>query len=84
MFTKVGGICRPQCIIQIDGDTEDVMPLENLRAKWESFGWHVQEIDGHNIDSIIDAVGMAKAIENRPSVIIAHTIPGKNVDFYGV
>ncbi|NCU38030.1 transketolase [Candidatus Saccharibacteria bacterium] len=67
--------------IQIDGPTEDVMPLENLRAKWESFGWHVQEIDGHNIDSIIDAVGMAKAIENRPSCIIAHTIPGKNVEF---
>ena len=67
--------------IQIDGNTEDVMPLENLRAKWESFGWHVQEIDGHNIDSIIDAVGMAKAIENRPSVIITHTIPGKNIDF---
>ena len=67
--------------IQIDGPTEQVMPLENLRAKWESFGWHVQEIDGHNIESIIDAIGMAKAIENRPSVIIAHTIPGKNVDF---
>lgn len=67
--------------IQIDGPTETVMPLENLRAKWESFGWHVQEIDGHNIESIIDAVGMAKAIENRPSCIITHTIPGKNVDF---
>ncbi len=67
--------------IQIDGPTETVMPLENLHAKWEAFGWHVQEIDGHNIDSILDAVGMAKAIENRPSVIIAHTIPGKNVDF---
>ncbi len=67
--------------IQIDGPTEDVMPLENLRAKWESFGWHVQEIDGHNVESIIDAVGMAKAIENRPSCIITHTIPGKNVDF---
>lgn len=67
--------------IQIDGPTEDVMPLENLRAKWEAFGWHVQEIDGHNIDSIIDAVGMAKAIENRPSCIITHTIPGKNVEF---
>lgn len=67
--------------IQIDGPTEEVMPLENLRAKWESFGWHVQEIDGHNIESILDAVGMAKAIENRPSCIIAHTIPGKNVDF---
>lgn len=67
--------------IQIDGPTEEVMPLENLRAKWESFGWHVQEIDGHNMESILDAVNMAKAIENRPSCIIAHTIPGKNVDF---
>ena len=67
--------------IQIDGPTEQVMPLENLHAKWESFGWHVQEIDGHNIESILDAVGMAKAIENRPSVIITHTVPGKNVDF---
>lgn len=67
--------------IQIDGPTEEVMPLENLHAKWEAFGWHVQEIDGHNVESILDAVGMAKAIENRPSVIITHTIPGKNVDF---
>ncbi len=67
--------------IQIDGPTEEVMPLEDLRAKWESFGWHVQEIDGHNIESIFDAIGMAKAIENRPSVIIAHTIAGKNVEF---
>lgn len=67
--------------IQIDGATEDVMPLEDLHAKWESFGWHVQEIDGHNIESIQDAVNMAKAIENRPSVIISHTIPGKNVSF---
>lgn len=67
--------------IQIDGPTETVMPLEDLHAKWESFGWHVQEIDGHNIESIQDAVNMAKAIENRPSVIIAHTIPGKSVDF---
>jgi len=67
--------------IQIDGPTEVVMPLEDLAAKWRSFGWHVQEIDGHNIESIQDAVGMAKAIENRPSVIITHTIPGKHVDF---
>lgn len=67
--------------IQIDGNTEDVMPLEDLRGKWESFGWHVQEIDGHNIESILDAIGMAKAITNRPSVIITHTIPGKGVDF---
>ncbi len=67
--------------IQIDGSTEDVMPLEDLREKWESFGWHVLEIDGHNIESVIDAASMARAITNRPSVIIAHTIPGKGVDF---
>lgn len=67
--------------IQISGGTEEVMPLENLRNKWESFGWHVQEVDGHNVESIIEATGMARAITNRPSVIIAHTIPGKGVDF---
>lgn len=67
--------------IQIDGTTENVMPLEDLRAKWESFGWHVVEIDGHNIQSIIDAVNLAKAITNRPCVIIAYTIAGKGVDF---
>jgi len=67
--------------IQIDGSTEDVMPLEDLKNKWEAFGWHVLEIDGHNIDSIIDAASMGRAITNRPTVIIAHTIPGKGVDF---
>ena len=67
--------------IQIDGNTEDVMPLEDLRAKWQAFGWHVQEVDGHNIESIIDACSMARAIVEKPSVIIAHTIPGKDVDF---
>lgn len=67
--------------IQIDGSTEDVMPLENLRDKWESFGWHVLEVDGHNIDSIIDAASMGRAITNRPTVVITHTIPGKGVDF---
>lgn len=67
--------------IQIDGNTEQIMPLEDLKAKWESFGWHVQEIDGHNIESIIDACSMARAIIEKPSVIIAHTIPGKGVPF---
>ncbi|HWT40686.1 MAG TPA: transketolase [Dongiaceae bacterium] len=67
--------------IQIDGTTEDVMPLEDLKGKWESFGWHVLEIDGHNIESIIDAASQGRAITNRPTVIIAHTIPGKGVDF---
>jgi transketolase len=67
--------------IQINGPTEEVMPLENLREKYEAFGWHVQEIDGHNIESIIDACSMARAVVERPSVIIAHTIPGKGVPF---
>ena len=67
--------------IQIDGTTEDVMPLENLKDKWESFGWHVIEIDGHNMQNIIDSVNLAKAITNRPTVIIAYTIPSKGVDF---
>lgn len=65
--------------IQIDGFTEDIMPLEPLRAKWEAFNWHVIEIDGHNIEEIVDAVGQAKAVFDRPSIIIAHTIPGKGV-----
>jgi transketolase len=67
--------------IQIDGPTEIVMPLEDLKAKWEAFGWHVIEIDGNNIDEIIDACAMARAIVEKPSVIIAHTVPGKGVDF---
>lgn len=67
--------------IQIDGNTEDVMPLEDLHGKWESFGWHVQEIDGNNVESVIDATAMARAVTNQPSVIIAHTIPGRGVDF---
>lgn len=67
--------------IQIDGTTEDVMPIEDLKGKWESFGWHVIEVDGHNVESIIDAVSQAKAITNRPTVVICHTIPGKGVDF---
>jgi len=67
--------------IQIDGFTEDIMPLEPFREKWESFGWHVQEIDGHNMQAINDAINEAKAMFSKPSVIIAHTIPGKGVDF---
>jgi transketolase len=67
--------------IQIDGPTEKVMPLENLRAKWEAFGWHVLEINGNDIEAVIDACEMAKAIVEKPVMIIAHTIPGKGVDF---
>ena len=67
--------------IQIDGSTEDVMPLRNLRAKWEAFDWHVLEIDGNNIRSIIDAVGLAKAVTAQPTMIIANTVPGRGVPF---
>jgi transketolase len=66
--------------IQIDGYTEDVMPLSDLNDKFESFNWHVQEIDGHNFEMIDDAVGQARSVFNKPSVIIANTIPGKGVD----
>ncbi|MES2436667.1 MAG: transketolase [Patescibacteria group bacterium] len=65
--------------IQIDGYTEDIMPLDSLRKKWEAFNWHVLEIDGHNFDEIIGALNQAQAIFEKPSVIIAHTIPGKGV-----
>jgi len=67
--------------IQIDGPTESVMPLGDLRGKWESFGWHVLEIDGNDVEAVIDACAMAKAIADKPVMIIAYTIPGKGVDF---
>lgn len=67
--------------IQIDGPTETVMPLEDLSAKWEAFGWHVIEIDGNNIEAFIDACAMGRAIVEKPVMILAHTVPGKGVDF---
>lgn len=67
--------------IQIDGDTENVMPLEPLRLKFESFNWNVLEIDGNNIRGFIDAINTAKNVRERPTCIIAHTIPGRGVDF---
>ena len=65
--------------IQIDGNTEDVMPLEPLRDKYEAFNWHVIEVDGHNIPQFIAACDEAKAIKEKPTLILAHTIPGKGV-----
>jgi len=67
--------------IQIDGFTENVMPLESLRAKYEAFNWHVLEINGHSHEQLVDAVAEAQAIHEQPTVIIAHTIPGKGVSF---
>lgn len=67
--------------IQIDGFTENVMPLEPFREKYLSFGWNVIDVDGHNIEEIISAVAQARAVYEKPTVIIAHTIPGKGVSF---
>ena len=65
--------------IQIEGMTEHVMPLEPLREKYEAFGWHVLEIDGHNIAQFVAACDEAKAVAEKPTMIIAHTIPGRGV-----
>jgi len=65
--------------IQIEGYTENVMPLESLSDKWRAWNWHVIEIDGHNMEEIADAFESAKSIFGQPTVIIAHTIAGKGV-----
>lgn len=65
--------------IQIDGFTEDVMPLNPLVDKWRAFNWHVQEINGHDLVEIDRAINDAKSVFDRPSVIIAHTIPSKGI-----
>jgi transketolase len=67
--------------IQIDGNTEDVMPLHPLDEKYKSFNWHVQTIDGHDVQAIVEAIENAKQEKEKPSVIIANTIPGKGVSF---
>ena len=67
--------------IQIDGFTEEVMPLEPLADKYKAFHWSVIEVDGHNMEEIVDACNKARAIYENPTVIIARTIPGKGVDF---
>ncbi|RJQ32963.1 transketolase [Candidatus Parcubacteria bacterium] len=67
--------------IQIDGFTEDIMPLEPLDEKFISFGWHVIEINGNDICAVYDALQQARAVFEKPVCIIAYTIPGKGVDF---
>jgi len=67
--------------LQIDGLITDVMSPEPLEEKWQSFGWHVQKIDGHNLEQIAAAIAAAKQVKERPSVIIADTIKGKGVSF---
>lgn len=65
--------------IQIDGNTETVMPLEPLSDKWRAFNWHVIEINGHNFPEIINSLETAKTITEKPTVIIAHTVAGKGI-----
>ena len=86
MFAAKYRLSNITCIIdrnniQIDGGTEDIMPLEPLGEKYEAFGWHVIDMNGHNMEEIISTLQEAKAITEKPVCIIAHTIPGKGVDF---
>ncbi|MBI4218125.1 MAG: transketolase [Elusimicrobia bacterium] len=66
---------------QIDGHTKDIMDLEPVVDKWNAFNWHVQEIDGHDIYKIIDALEKTKSILHKPHLIVAHTVKGKGVSF---
>ena len=67
--------------IQIDGNTEDVMPLDPVREKYEAFGWAVLEVDAHNYKAVINAIDKAKNVKNKPTLIVALTVPGKGVSF---
>ncbi|MDR3643172.1 MAG: transketolase [Candidatus Doudnabacteria bacterium] len=67
--------------IQIDGNTEDIMPLDDVKAKYESFNWHVIEIDGNNMDAVLKAYETAKTVKGKPIMIIANTLAGKGVSF---
>ncbi len=67
--------------IQIDGRTEEVMPSEPIVEKLKAFNWEVIEIDGHNIGEIYNSLEKARTVKNKPTIIVAHTIPGKGVDF---
>tara|TARA_B100001971_G_C18105628_1_gene491338 strand:+ start:119 stop:958 length:840 start_codon:yes stop_codon:yes gene_type:complete len=66
---------------QIDGKTEEIMNLEPIVNKWESFGWHVIQCDGHNIEELLSAFEKAKSVKLKPTVIIAYTVKGKGVSF---
>jgi len=68
-------------MIQIDGPTEEIMPLDPLVEKYKAFGWHVLEIDGHNFEEIIASTDEARAHYQGPTVIIAKIMPGKGVSF---
>lgn len=67
--------------MQVDGMSDDVMPLGDFSEKWKAFGWHVEEVDGHDVNQIFNAVNDAKSRQDKPSIVIAHTIKGKGVSF---
>ncbi|UCF07220.1 MAG: transketolase [Thermoplasmata archaeon] len=67
--------------LQLDGPTEQIMSLEPIPDKWQSFGWHVIEIDGHNFKEILSALDTAKDVKGKPTIIVAHTVKGKGVSF---
>jgi len=66
---------------QNDGAVENIMPLDSLKKKWQSFGWHTQEVNGHDISQLLDAYTQTREKQYQPSVIIAHTIKGKGISF---
>jgi len=76
--------------LQLSGFNRDIMNLEPLNKKWAAFGWHVTDVDGHDLNQLLDALENAKKVKGQPAVIIAHTVKGKgvsfmenNVDFHG-
>ncbi|MCL5062764.1 MAG: transketolase [Nitrospirae bacterium] len=68
--------------LQIDGRCSDIMKIDPVPAKWKAFGWHVFEIDGHNMEEIVNALDKAETIKGKPSVILARTVKGKGVSFF--
>jgi transketolase len=68
--------------LQIDGRTREVMSVEPLAAKWESFGWHTAQVDGHSISDILDTLQACRSVKGSPSIIIAHTTKGKGVSIF--
>lgn len=67
--------------VQLDGTTEEIMPLRDLEAKWLAFGWHTVRVDGHDLRALNKAFDAAEATKGKPTVIIADTIKGKGVSF---
>jgi transketolase len=67
--------------LQIDGPNSVVMSLAPFRQKWEAFGWHVIEVDGHDLSQLLTAFAAARKIKGQPSLVLAHTVKGKGVSF---